>query len=60
MGGPEMKRKLSLAGVVLVLALAGCAPEVGSEGWCKAMDEKPKGDWSANEATDYAKHCLMR
>lgn len=21
------------------------------------MDEKPKGDWTANEAGDYAKHC---
>jgi hypothetical protein len=39
--------------------LAGCAPEVGSEAWCKAMEEKPKGDWSANEAVDYTKHCVL-
>lgn len=47
----------------LLLALAsgslGCAPEVGSEEWCEQMLEKPKGDWSANEAADYAKHCLL-
>ncbi|NVK00960.1 MAG: DUF3012 domain-containing protein, partial [Oceanospirillaceae bacterium] len=24
------------------------------------MKEKPKGDWSANEATDFAKHCLLK
>jgi hypothetical protein len=24
------------------------------------MDEKPKGDWSANEAADYAKHGVLR
>ncbi|MCX4189785.1 DUF3012 domain-containing protein [Methylophaga sp. OBS3] len=23
------------------------------------MKEKPKGDWTANEAGDYAKHCLL-
>ncbi len=47
---------------VLMLAglLAGCAPEVGSEAWCKDMQKKPKGDWSANEAADFAKHCVFR
>ena len=39
--------------------LGGCAPEVGSERWCEAMAEKPKGDWTANEALDYAEHCLI-
>lgn len=39
--------------------LAGCAPEVGSEKWCSQLKEKPKGDWSANEASDYAKHCIF-
>jgi hypothetical protein len=22
------------------------------------MEEKPKGDWTANEAADYAKNCV--
>ena len=39
--------------------LAGCPAEVGSERWCKNMKEKPKGDWTASEASDYAKHCLF-
>jgi hypothetical protein len=42
-----------------LIGLAGCEPEVGSERWCKAMAEKPKGDWTANEALDYAEHCLI-
>ena len=52
--------------VVLVLAvgsllsLSACAPEVGSEKWCANLKAKPKGDWSANEAADYAKHCLFK
>ena len=48
--------------VVLLVGIAtlACAAEVGSERWCKQMDEKAKGDWSANEAVDYAKHCVLR
>ena len=52
-----------IAGALAVLFLAGavsaCSPKVGSEEWCNDLKEKPKGDWTANEATDFAKHCLM-
>ena len=44
----------------LVNMLAGCSPEVGSEEWCQKIKEKPKADWTAREAADYAKHCLIR
>ena len=47
------------AATLLVTLLAGCAPEVGSDAWCKDMDAKPKGDWSTNDAADYAKHCVL-
>jgi hypothetical protein len=47
-------------GGVLLLALSGCAPEVGSKRWCENMQAKAKGDWSANEAVDYAKHCILK
>jgi hypothetical protein len=42
-----------------VLAAASCAPEVGSARWCEMMREKPRGDWSTNEALDYARHCVL-
>ena len=42
------------------MVLAACAPEVGSDAWCENMDEKSKGDWTANEATDYAKNCVFK
>ena len=45
--------------VVIGLFLTACSPEVGSEDWCADMKEKPKGDWSANEAADFAKHCVL-
>jgi hypothetical protein len=56
-----MRRNVVVAVVIAAFAvLAGCAPEVGSERWCKKLDEKAKGDWTANEAADYAKHCIFR
>ena len=44
---------------VAVLGLAACEPEVGSKEWCETMKEKPKGDWTANEAADFAKNCVL-
>ena len=46
--------------VLCGMALSACAPEVGSLAWCEDMDEKPKGDWSMNEAAEYAKSCVLR
>lgn len=45
--------------IVIVLLLFACSPEVGSKAWCESMKEKPKGDWTATEAADFAKHCLL-
>ena len=39
--------------------LVGCAPEVGSPEWCAEMKEKPKEDWTTNEGTNFAKHCIF-
>ncbi len=50
-------------GMCLVFGLIGlsaCAPEVGSDKWCQQLKDKPKGDWSMNEATDFAKHCILK
>ncbi len=51
-----VKKLLSL--VFVCFALSACT-EVGSEAWCEDMKEKPKGDWSANEAADFTKHCIL-
>jgi len=51
--------KSFLLGLSLILTLSACAPEVGSKAWCKAMKEKPKGDWTANEVKDFAANCLI-
>jgi len=53
---------LLIHGLVLgaLLFVLGCAPEVGSEEWCNDLKATPKGDWSANDATAFAKHCIFK
>ena len=54
-------KKIAVLGLATLFALgvAACSPEVGSPEWCTQMKEKPKGDWSSNEAADFAKNCIM-
>lgn len=55
-----MVRTPVLAAAALgLLVLAACAPKVGTPEWCARMQEKPKGDWTANEAGDFLKHCVV-
>ncbi len=50
----------SLTISMLFFLLCGCAPEVGSDALCKFMVDKDKGDWSANEASDFARNCIFK
>lgn len=54
------KTKSAFILISLLILLYACSPRVGSEAWCENMAEKPKGDWTANEAADYTKHCLLK
>ena len=45
---------------LLSLLSVSCSPAVGSEAWCKELQEKPKADWSANDVGGYAKHCVLK
>ncbi len=53
------KLVLAMSGVFIVASLAACSPEVGSKEWCDDLKAKPKGDWSSNEAADFAKNCVF-
>lgn len=58
---PTIFRMVKLLLVItLVHVVSACAPKVGSPEWCKSIEEKPKGDLTLNEATDYAKHCVFK
>lgn len=50
-------KKLCLV-MFLASQLIACT-QVGSEEWCQDMKEKAKGDWTVNEASDFAKHCIF-
>ena len=50
----------ALAATFFAAALSACSPEVGSKEWCDALKEKAKGEWSANEATEFAKSCVCK
>jgi hypothetical protein len=59
--GADAMRVLLRAMILFTTAgwLAACAPEVGSPEWCEAMREKPRGDWTANEALEFARSCVL-
>ncbi len=48
-----------MVAIALTVLIGGCAP-VGSEAWCENMADKQKGDWTANEASEYAKNCIFK
>lgn len=43
-----------------IFLLSACEPTVGSEKWCKQLKEKTKGEWTANEAVEFTKNCILR
>ncbi|MBO1256719.1 DUF3012 domain-containing protein [Alteromonas sp. 5E99-2] len=56
-----MKKALTAITLISsVILLSACSPKVGSEAWCKDLKEKSKGDWTANEAKDFASHCIFK
>jgi hypothetical protein len=50
---------VAFVAALLALALSACEPEVGSKEWCEDMKAKPKGDWTTNQAADFAKNCVL-
>lgn len=55
-----MIKKFSAVSILLSFTITACAPAVGSKEWCEDLKEKDKGDWTAEEAKDFAKHCIFR
>ena len=58
----KMGKKLLVASILTLgaVGLSACSPEVGSKEWCEELVEKPKGDWTANEAAEYTKSCIFK
>ena len=56
----DMSKIVNLTTLGLLLLMCGCAPEVGSDAWCEAKVEKDKGDWTTNEASEFAGNCIFK
>ena len=41
------------------LFLVACSADPGSEKWCEEKKAQPKSQWTADEASTYAKHCVL-
>ncbi len=53
-------RILKTAAVFVVIStVAACSPSVGSKEWCEDLKEKDKGQWTVQEAADFAKYCIL-
>ncbi|KLN66639.1 DUF3012 domain-containing protein [Vibrio sp. VPAP30] len=52
-------RKIAFSFVALI-TLSACQAEVGTQTWCDEMTDKPKSEWNAQGAVDYAKHCVLQ
>ncbi len=50
----------TLAAIYLATLLSGCEPEVGTDKWCEKMADTPKGDWSTNDAMEFAENCIFK
>ena len=51
--------KSSIVIVVAAVFLLGGCDRVGSEGWCEKQSDKPKNEWTMDEAGDYTKYCVL-
>jgi len=45
--------------LVTSIGLTACAPEIGSKKWCEDLKQKPKSDWTAYDAKEFAKSCVL-
>jgi len=53
-----MNLRLVLASTTLVV-LGACSAEPGSEKWCEAKKAQQKSEWTMDDATTFARHCLL-
>jgi len=50
---------ITCTALLVVLSFSACSPEPGTKAWCDKIKEKPRGEWTANDASTFAKHCMM-
>lgn len=56
----QYPHRIIVSAAVTLLLLSACAPEIGSDEWCAALNDKDKNEWTIGETKDYAKHCIFK
>ncbi|MCL9780161.1 DUF3012 domain-containing protein [Vibrio sp. S4M6] len=46
--------------ILATLALSACTDSVGSVNWCNQLKEKPKSEWTTDNAVNFAKYCVFQ
>ena len=54
-----MKFRYQVLAVSFAVALASCSAEPGSQQWCEEKKEEPKSQWTLDDASTFASHCLI-
>jgi hypothetical protein len=54
-----MMKGRTLIVALCTLVLAACSAEPGSATWCDQKREQPKSEWTLEDATTFASHCLI-
>jgi hypothetical protein len=51
--------KSSIALIIVFGFLLAACDRVGSEAWCEKQSQKPKSEWTMEEAGEYTKYCVL-
>ncbi|UPQ89589.1 DUF3012 domain-containing protein [Vibrio sinaloensis] len=51
--------KKYLVALLVIPMLFACQDEVGTQAWCDNLNDTPKSEWNAQNALDFAKHCVF-
>jgi len=55
-----MKKILvTIFALLIALSFSACSAEPGTKAWCDAIKQKPKGEWTADDAATFTKYCLL-
>ncbi len=46
--------------ILLALCLPGCSSEVGSNQWCRNLEEKPSSEVTVQENEEYTRLCMLK
>ena len=45
--------------LLTVILLVSACDRVGSDDWCDKQKQRPKGEWTLDESSQYTKYCVL-